>query len=372
MRGWRRWNLVAVVLAAAMTAGAARVEATPPVIEAGTLEFTSVPTQSVHPILGVTLTSWSHQLIATGTGFDVEEDFVAVEAAWSRKPSDTATYGDWMSMQAQFMSPQPSQFLTSGTAIQLELTPIPSEEAVVSVRVRAADSSGPGPWTTLPSTYVDLVPPRGLDSSWITTSGLGTVGVEWQPAVDPNFQSYQVGALSQTAVYPSSATWHIFGSVEFPVLATIATTAFSCQGFVPGSSVSLIVIASDSFHNQTLGGVLSGESTHLFRDFEADSWTLYPRPNAYRHVKPSAFQLSYELTGPATVWASIRSGRDEALVLKQFPPQALGPGAQSLVWDGRTDEGLLVDEGVYALELEGTLPNGLSVKSPRLGLKLCY
>ena len=74
-------------------------------------------------------------------------------------------------------------------------------------------------------------------------------------------------------------------------------------------------------------------------------------------VHGGLFAVSYELTTAANITAEVRNlaGRPVAMVVSG---RDVGPGLQTLTWDGKSSQGLSVPNGVYLLHLTARTPDG--------------
>lgn len=343
-----------------------------PVLAALQTQFVSIPSNAVEPTLGVTLTSWRHELLTTGIGIDAENDAVTLEAGWSLVASNIATDGDWHAFTVQVRSPNPTVFTTSGVPFTVNLSPLPSIESPLYTRLRASDGISWSPWATAPAAFVDTVAPRGLAAAQVTTTGGDFLELQWDAASDPEFAAYAIGVLSTGNLLPHSTGWSLFSPPRDSALASSATTRFTCRPLPYDSSHRVLLIAEDAFHNQIRSSILQAETMNLFAALETNTPMLYPRTNPYRYRLPANLQLSYQLLEPATVSISIWSTLHTSTAIRVLPPGNLGTGLHQVLWDGKSDSGFYADEGAYSVRLSGTTTSGHTVVSPDLGVEIKY
>jgi hypothetical protein len=322
-------------------------------------------------------------------GRDEEWDFCTPYPEFSVAPASTATEGDWFEAgptgtcyavtwlmcsrpyyfpnrefapRERFLFDDPNYFYTTvpgtmpGTQLPNGMPGYAWYEGPIWMRVRAHDGIGYGPYTTVTTAIpYDSIPPRGATDLQVVSQSTGQLTVGWTPAEDLNFDTYSltVDYTDRWENPPKSKHLVIDKAIESSLSST-STTQYTFTSIPPDVTVYVTLYAKDTFGNITGGQFgtycLLERTTSDILGFEVGADVFNPAPNPYRFATPASLPCTLTLATSATITARVYLPNPVS-VIRTIVVTGV-PGANELEWDGRTEAGILVIPGEYAIRTE--------------------
>jgi flagellar hook assembly protein FlgD len=201
-----------------------------------------------------------------------------------------------------------------------------------------------------------VVDTTGVDASAISPDG-STVGV-FSPNGDGVGDSIatsvsvpEAGSIAGWVTDAADTTVRWWTATSIAGANAMAWDGKSTGGaFVPDGEYTLHFAARDRTGNQGLEKTRVVQAIGFLSAVRTSAKVFYPH-DADRFAP--AVTLSFAVARPATVTWTIRNAAG-GIVATHLADAALDAGTQSWVWDGRTDEGVLLPRGIYTSSVSAT------------------